>query len=863
MTLAGGTRLGPYEVVAPLGAGGMGEVYRARDSRLGREVAIKVLPSSLASDPERLKRFEKEARSASALNHPNIVTVYDIGSESDISYIAMELVSGDTLRELLAAGSLPIKKLLTLSAQVAEGLSRAHESGIVHRDLKPENVMVTKDGLVKILDFGLAKLTSTTSGSDEGSNLPTMTGTTPGVVVGTVGYMSPEQASGQAVDFRSDQFAFGSMLYEMATGRRAFQKKTAVDTLASILNDEPEPIAALNPQTPAPLRWIVERCLAKEPRQRYSATDDLARDLAGVRDHLSEASSGTLAAQPAKSAAGRRAIAAAGIAALIAGAIYAGAALRSHPRSVPHYQQITFQQGAVWHARFAPDGQTVVYAMISVGDDLKPVELFSTRAGSLDSRSLGLPPADILSISRTGEMALAVARDPMMQDVATLAQASLAGGASRPILEDVMSADWSPDGKEIAIQRISEGKQRIEYPIGKVLYETRDAIVSPRVSPDGSLVAFTEAREWATLKVVDRKGRVRTLVENSSGFPACWSPTGRELWWCKVPNVGRVQASEVHAVTLDGKERVVASLPGEFALHDISADGRLLVEQVARSYTMQGSFPGETRERALDWLDQSSPSDLSPDGKLLLFEDRGDAAGSMPGAYLRKVDGSPAVHLGEGNACNFSPDGKWALVCRKVPKHLLVLIPVGAGQERTLPSGAPVPNGAVVFHPDGKRLYFDGAEPGKPERVYEQSVDGAGLPRAITPDRTRLRAVSPDGTLLLIRNEGGKDLVLYPIDSASGIAPRTVALNSTLEDVCNWSTDGRSLLIFVSPNTRPFRVERLDLATGRRTPWKTFMAPGALGGGTMNQLIVSKNEDAWVAGYSRYFSNLLVIDGLK
>jgi len=863
LSLEAGSRLGPYEIVAPLGAGGMGEVYRARDSRLGREVAIKVLPAGLASDSERLKRFEKEARSASALNHPNIVTVYDVGSESGTSYIAMELVSGETLRSVLASGPLPVKKLLAFAVPVAEGLAKAHESGIVHRDLKPENVMVTKDGLVKILDFGLAKLTSTMSGSDEGSNLPTMTGTTPGVVVGTVGYMSPEQASGQAVDFRSDQFAFGSMLYEMATGRRAFQKKTAVDTLASILNDEPEPIAALSPQTPAPLRWIVDRCLAKEPRQRYSATDDLARDLAGVRDHLSEASGGAFAAQPPKSAARRRAIVLLGVAALLAGALYAGAALRSHPPSVPHYQQITFQQGAVWHARFAPDGQTVVYAMIGVGDDLRPAELFSTRAGSLDSRSLGLPPADILSISKTGDMALAVERDPMVQDVGTLAQASLAGGAPRAILENVISADWSPDGKELAVQRMSEGKQSIEYPIGKVLYETRDGIASPRVSPDGSLVAFTEWREWATLKAVDRKGRVRTLVENSSGFPASWSPDGRELWWFKIPMVGRVQASEVHAVTLDGKERVVASLPGEFALHDISADGRLLVEQLTHSFTMQASLPGETRERTLDWLDQSAPADLSPDGKLLLFEDRGDAAGSMPGAYLRKMDGSPAVHLGEGNAGSFSPDGKWALVCRKVPKHLLVLIPVGAGQERTLPTGAPVPNGVVQFHPDGKRLYFEGSEPGKPERVYEQSVDGSGLPRAITPDGTRLRGVSPDGTLLLIRNEGGKDLVLYPIDPTSGIAPRTVALNSTVEDVCKWSADGRSLLILVSPNTRPFRVERLDLATGRRTPWKTFVAPGALGGGTMNQLVVSRNEDSWVAGYSRYFSNLLVIDGLK
>ena len=276
-------------------------MYRGLDTRLSREVAIKVLPAELASDSERLKRFEKEARSASALNHPNIVTIYDIGSSEGTSYIAMERVDGVTLRALMLGGALPMKKLFQIAPQITEGLSKAHEAGIVHRDLKPENVMMTKDGLVKILDFGLAKLTSTMSGSGEGSQLPTMTGTTPGVVVGTVGYMSPEQANGASVDFRSDQFAFGSMLYEMVTGKRAFQKKTAVDTLAAILNEEPESIAAVNPQAPAPLRWIVERCLAKEPRGRYASTEDLARELTTVRDHLSEVSgSGETAAMPTR-----------------------------------------------------------------------------------------------------------------------------------------------------------------------------------------------------------------------------------------------------------------------------------------------------------------------------------------------------------------------------------------------------------------------------------------------------------------------------------------------------------------------------------------------------------------------------------
>jgi len=298
MGISPGSRLGPYEILSPLGAGGMGEVYKARDTRLSREVAVKVLPADLSGDADRRARFEQEARSASALNHPNIVTLYDIGTQDGALFIAMEMVEGRSLRELMAGGSLPVRKLLDISVQMADGLAKAHSAGIVHRDLKPENVMVTRDGVAKILDFGLAKTTSTTS-DREASQLATETGTSPGVVLGTVGYMSPEQAAAQPLDFRSDQFAFGSILYEMATGKRAFQRATGVETMSAIIREEPEPVARANPSAPAPLRWIVERCLAKDPEDRYASTRDLARDLASVRDHLSEASVSEPVAAPA------------------------------------------------------------------------------------------------------------------------------------------------------------------------------------------------------------------------------------------------------------------------------------------------------------------------------------------------------------------------------------------------------------------------------------------------------------------------------------------------------------------------------------------------------------------------------------
>ncbi|HVE66244.1 MAG TPA: protein kinase, partial [Thermoanaerobaculia bacterium] len=364
MSLANGARLGPYEVTGRIGAGGMGEVYRARDSRLGRDVAVKVLPEELSSDPDRRSRFEQEARSASALNHPNIVTVHDIGISDSTVYIAMELVEGRTVRELLVDGPIPTKKMLSIAAQTADGLARAHAAGIVHRDLKPENLMVTKEGFVKILDFGLAKLVAPIE--DGGSELATMgapPGTQPGVVLGTVGYMSPEQASGAAADFRSDQFAFGAILYEMATGKRAFSRGTAVETLSAIIRDEPEPIARLNPTAPAPLRWIVESCLQKDPDERYASTRDLARDLKHAQERQSDLSQGTAAV------ALRRRSRAAGLVpallGLVALLIAADLLVRLRPATgkplASNLRKVTFGPGLEDEPTWSPDGKFLAY----------------------------------------------------------------------------------------------------------------------------------------------------------------------------------------------------------------------------------------------------------------------------------------------------------------------------------------------------------------------------------------------------------------------------------------------------------------------------------------------------------------------
>ena len=301
-----GVRVGPYEITGFLGAGGMGEVYRAHDTNLNRVVALKLLPADLATDPDRLRRFEQEARTASALSHPSVVTIYDAGQIGSQPFISMELVGGETLREILGTGALPMRRGLKVAGQVSEGLAAAHEAGLVHRDLKPENIKVSIDGFAKILDFGLAKrVPPRTHG---GLSFEAMTETSPGMVVGTPAYMSPEQASGGRAEFSSDQFSFGAILYEMLTGRCAFERPTIAETLSAVIREEPPAIAQLNPAVPPPVRWIVERCLAKAPEERYALTRDLARDLASAREHLAELLA-SRRVRPAKPAAGKATVA--------------------------------------------------------------------------------------------------------------------------------------------------------------------------------------------------------------------------------------------------------------------------------------------------------------------------------------------------------------------------------------------------------------------------------------------------------------------------------------------------------------------------------------------------------------------------
>ncbi len=851
MTLPAGSRLGPYEIVSALGSGGMGEVYRARDAKLGREVAIKVLPAEAASNVDRRQRFEQEARSASALNHPNIVTIYDIGSSNGVTFIAMELIEGKTLREMIAAESLPTRKFLDIAVQTAEGLAKAHAAGLVHRDLKPENLMISKDGYVKILDFGLAKLTE--HASQDVSALPTAMAppTEPGTVMGTVGYMSPEQAGGQAVDFRSDQFTLGAILYEMATGKRAFQRKTGAETLVAIIREEPEPLSQLAPKAPAPVRWIVERCLAKDPEERYASTKDLARDLRSVRDHLSETSvSGGLEAAEAARPRRRRWIVPAALA--LALGIGIGLLIRSitaaRPDSPIRFQPLTFQRGTIISARFAPDGQTIVYGAAWEG---RPLEIFSTRVDSTESRSFGLPSADILSISSTGEMAVSLGRHYLggFESAGTLARMPLGGGTPRPILENVEDADWSPDGKELAVTRHAGNRRRLEYPIGKVLYDAAGWVSDVRVSPDGRLIAFIDHPRLGdndgVLKVIDTAGKVRLTGPFAYGGLA-WSPRGDEVW-----SLG----TAINATSLSGKTRVAWSVPGQSRFYDLAREGRVLFGSLSARREIVGVSPGQTLERNLTWLNWSFPVDISRDGQTVLFDEQNITPNAI---YLRKMDGSPAVRLGEGNAFALSPDGQWALTIRPPQNDQLILLPTGAGEPRLLQKSQVVYQWGTWF-PDGRRVLSSGSEPGHGVRLFVQDVSG-GKARAITPEGVSsvLSAVSPDGRFAAATGPDRR-IAIYPIEPGE---PRPVPGLDPDDVPVRWTADGRSLYIW-RPSAPPGRIDLVEISTGRRTPWKEFRPPDPAGVLQVGPVVIAPDGKSYVYSYRRLLEELHLVTGLR
>jgi len=859
-----GTRLGQYEILARLGAGGMGEVYRARDTRLGRDVALKALTGDLASDPQRLTRFQTEARSASALNHPNIVTIHEIGQSESTPFIVMELVDGRTLREILYPGALPPRRALALAAQLADALARAHDAGIVHRDLKPENVMVTKDGFAKILDFGLAKFSDRENGHGAHRQDMTVTEETrDGALIGTAGYMSPEQASGQAVDFRSDQFSFGSVLYEMLTGKRAFQRATRAETLAAIIREEPEPIASLAARTPAPLVWIVERCLAKLSEERYASTRDLARDLQSVRDHFSQIESGAdgvaLTAGPRRARRWLSVGISLGVAALVGSAYFIGFAARD--RASPSFQRLTFREGTIWSARFAPDSRTIVYG---AAWDAGPIRIYSTRPESPESVPLAIPPANVMAVSPSGELAISLGARPAgpFASIGTLARSMLAGGGPREVLEGAQAADWAPDGTALAVVRTVAGRNRLELPIGHTLYETPSGYLShARVSPRGDLVAFIEhpirGDDSGSVVVVDREGRKRVLSPDWITLRGlAWSPDGSEVWFTGAAIGG---ARAIHAVNLAGRRRLLTRIPGALTLQDVSREGRAVVALEHAREGIVGLPPGEDKERNFSWHDWSRPVDLTPDGTTLLFDETGEGGGAGYGVYVRKTDDSPAVRLGEGHALALSPDRKWALSTPKTTPAELILLPTGPGQARSLRTGNFAAIQRAAWLPGGDRLMLSANVPGRALRLYVQPAAG-GEPRPVTPEGTGPDwAVSPDGTRVAAL-DADRRLLLYSVDGGD---PRPVRGSLVSDAPIRFTPDGRALYVLVRGLPTSAEVYRIDLWTGARDLYRQLTPPDGVGLLGVPRILLSADGRSYVYTYVRFLDELYLVDGLR
>jgi serine/threonine protein kinase len=846
MPLTPGARLGEYEILGSIGAGGMGEVYRARDPKLGREVAIKVLPPSYARDDERLRRFVQEAQAAAALDHPNILAIYHVGTQNDAPFIVSELLKGSTLREALGEGPVPVRKAVDYAIQIARGLAAAHDRGIVHRDLKPDNVFVTDDGRVKILDFGVAKLMAT---EPEGVDRTMTVQTGVGTVLGTAGYMAPEQLRGQPVDARADVFSFGAVLYEMLAGRRAFQKDSSADTMSAVLHDDPPELAATGRPIPPSLNRIVNRALEKQPQQRFQS----ARDVAFALEDLSSASATHPVAVDAPSKSRRWIVATAAAVLLLAvGApVVATRGWFRSPAPQPIFHPLTFRRGTLASARFAPDGETIVYG--AAWDSRRP-ETFAVGLTSPESRSLGQPNTDIYSISSKGELALSVRTDSPLPPVAGVLETMplLGGAAPRQIHDRVEYADWAPDGS-MAVTLDTGLGDRLEYPIGTPLYEVEGPIHMIRISPDGARVAFMEyaTRGDQSIATIDRAKNRTTLTAGwlqVNGL--AWTASGGEIWFA---GKRKDEGWGIYAVSgSGGAVRVVERLPGPSNLYDLSRDGRALVSLEQASTGIRFMDTGASHEEDLSWLDMSQLRDISRDGRTVLFTEAGEGASSDGAIYIRKTDGSPAVQLGSGYGHAFSPDGKWVLASTRSGGDLS-LIPTGPGTPQRLKGDVTVGSGR--FLPDGKAIVFIAR--GKDSKQYLNVQSLNGEPRPISPGgEVNGIVVSPDGTTVATSIERQACLI-----KLAGGPPQPLPWARPGDLPIAWSSDGTAL--FMASRDPAQGIDRVVIATGARTPWKT-LAPSD-GAGVTRILGVHLLDDGRLYGYSyeRVLSQLLVVSGLR
>jgi hypothetical protein len=864
-TLSAGHRIGPYTVTALLGAGAMGHVYRARDQKLNRDVALKVLPTAFAVDEDRLVRFKREAQMLAALNHPNIAAIYGFEDASGDQALVLELVDGPTLAEVIADGPLALEETLTIARQIAEALEAAHDKSIIHRDLKPANIKIAGNGPVKVLDFGLAKVWDDSPGGLL-SGSPTVTASQLGerAILGTPAYMSPEQARGRTLDKRTDIWSFGCVVFEMLTGRTAFGGETISDTIARVLERDAD-WATLPPTVPPRIRDLLRRCLQKDPSRRLRDIGDARIE---IDDVLTAAPAANVAA-PSEPGLRRRfrrplvRVAAATGLVIVSALIGAFVAQRNRGGIEPAFRQLTFKHGSLRGARLASDGQTVVYSAAWIGT---PPQVYVLRPESPQSGSIGLADAGVFSVSSKGELAVALGcRLNWGECTGTLARVPMTGGIPRELVKDVHVADWSPDGENIAVVSFAGGRYRLEYPLGKVLYEPPGWITYARLSPRGDRIAFLDHPRLGdiggSVTMIDMAGRKVTLSSDWKSLQGlAWA--GDEIWFTG-SRTGKGGSSALHAVSLTGRERTVFASPGTLKLNDIAPSGHVLITRGTTRGGIVGLGSEATKDRELSWFDYSTVGDLSVDGNTLLFYEWGEGVGAKSTIFIRKMDGSDAVRLGDGRPLALSRDAQWALAVQGEIPGELVLLPTRAGEVRRLPRG-PIAEYLdwAVFSPDGRRIYFAARDSSDVRRTYVQDVDG-GEPRPVTRDGFVGLLLSPDGRTLATTDRYG-EYYLYPLDGTN--VPRPIPGYVDGDVPLQWSADGRSLFIREAGNL-VLRIHRLDVATGDRRFWKELVPPDPTVlidiGSDPGQVRMTADGKSYAYTYWTFEGELYLAQGLK
>ncbi len=854
MPLTAGTKLGPYEIVSFIGAGGMGEVYKARDLRLQRDVALKLLPHSFAADVDRLNRFEQEARAVAALSHPNILAVHDIGQYDGSPFFVSELLEGESLHDVLARGALSNRRALDYAIQIAHGLSAAHGKNIAHRDLKPDNIFVTREGRVKILDFGLAKAVQKPVAHGIEGGAATMTAAAPitevGTVMGTVGYMSPEQVRGAAVDCRTDIFSFGAVMYEMLSGRRAFKRDTKADTMAAILNEDPPELLESGRQIPPALDRIVRHCLEKSPEQRFQSAGDLAFDLESVSTLTG---STTIAAVKSKQRRKWLYVAAGAALMAIAFAI-AWNVFAARPATGSQFHQLTYRRGTIGTARFTPDGQNVIYTAMWEGSQ---PELYTVPANGEGGHPLDIRNARLLAVSSSGELAVALAPNEVTQFLVPgmLARTTQSSAAPKPEIENIQAADFAPDSSELAIVRyIPDDRMcQLEYPIGKVLYRAFN-IDAVRFSPDGRYLAFiahdNPGDDRGTVIILRKTGEKVTaspLYESAEGL--AWSRSGNEVW-----STSPLESGEIHAMNLSGKVRTPLAVPGRLFLQDIAPNGQLVVRQgIARRGMVVGK--GDS-QRDVSWLDFGYLRDISRDGKTILFEEEGSTSKNYT-VYVRDLDGSAATPIGEGYGVALSPDKKWALA-QKLPEPLqLWLLPVGPGEPRRINPLNLQTDFPAAFFSDGRRVAYSANASGHRPRIWLQDLSG-GAPRPITEEGFVGVGLSPDDKWLITFDNNNTPHLLS-IDTGKMQDLPFVKRNQT---ILGWTDDGR-LYVATVPNgpVSTVHVDKVNPLTGATSFWRDLVLP-PIGGIIPEAPIITPDGQTYGFGYRLRLWDLYAVSGV-